>query len=95
VRSIAKVTGAFEPLGANFLLPIADKPVDVVAVIALDISVLTPEKASPAGLREPSSTALRHQVRDSLAVHLVNRAPKEHLDFREPIIRGRSANIGL
>ena len=33
--------------------------------------------------------------RESLAVHLVNKAPKEHLDFREPIIWGRSANISL
>jgi hypothetical protein len=33
--------------------------------------------------------------RDSLAVHLVNKAPKEHLDFREPSIWGKSANIGL
>jgi hypothetical protein len=31
----------------------------------------------------------------SLAVHLVNKTPKEHFDFREPIIWGRSANIGL
>jgi len=33
--------------------------------------------------------------RPSLAVHLVNKPPKEHLDFRELIIWGRSANIGL
>ena len=33
--------------------------------------------------------------RPSLDLHLVNKAPKEHLDFRKLIIGERSANIGL
>jgi hypothetical protein len=50
----------------------------------------------PDGVRkiQMPRTAL-DQVGASLAVRLVNKAPKEHRDFRVPIIWGTSANIDL
>jgi hypothetical protein len=73
----------------------ADKPVDVVAVIALEICVLTPEKAALGRTAQAQIYCSEGSGHASLAVYLVNKAPKEHLDFRERIIWGRSANIGL
>jgi len=57
--------------------------------------VLTPEKAAPGRTVQAEIYCSEGSGRASLAVNLVNKAPKEHLDFREPIIWGRSANIGL
>jgi hypothetical protein len=56
---------------------------------------LTPEKAAPGRTVQAEIYCSEGSGRASLAVNLVNKAPKEHLDFREPIIWGRSANIGL
>jgi hypothetical protein len=56
---------------------------------------LAQEKAAPDRTVEAQIYCSEGSDRPSLAVHLVNKAPKEHLDFRELIIWGRSANIGL
>jgi hypothetical protein len=55
---------------------------------------LAQEKAAPDRTVEAQIYCSEGSDRPSLA-HLVNKAPKEHLDFRELIIWGRSANIGL
>jgi hypothetical protein len=60
-----------------------DKPVDVVAVIALKICVLTPEKAALSRTVQAQIYCSEGSDRASLAVHLVNETPKEHFDFRE------------
>jgi hypothetical protein len=67
----------------------------LLAVIALKICVLTPEKAALSRTVQAQIYCSEGSDRASLAVHLVNKTPKEHFDFREPIIWGRSANIGL
>jgi hypothetical protein len=73
----------------------ADKSVDVLAVIALETCVLMPEKAALGRTVQTKIYCSEGSGQASLAVHLVNKTPKEHFDFREPIIWGRSANIGL
>jgi hypothetical protein len=72
-----------------------DKPVDVVAVIALQICVLTPEKAALGRPYKPKSIALRDQIARHLPSILSTKRQRSILIFAKPIIWGRSANIGL
>jgi len=47
---------------------------------------LTPEEAPPRRTAQADIYCSKESGRASPAVHLVNKAPKEHVDFREPII---------
>jgi len=53
-------------------------------------------KAAPGGKPyKPKSTAVRKQGPHHSPVHLVNKAPQEHLEVCNQVIWGTLANIGL
>src|SRR6267378_8254652 len=66
--------------GPNFLLT-ADKPVDVVVCNRLGDLCLDAGKSIAGRTLRAEFHCSEASSRDPLAVHLVNRAPKEHLDF--------------
>jgi hypothetical protein len=72
-----------------------DKPVDVVAVIALEICVLTPEKAGARRDRASPNLLLFGQVAHHSPSILSTKRQKSIVIFANQAIWGRSANIGL
>src|SRR5713226_1908249 len=64
---------------------------DVAKLRGLGTCVLTPEKQRPAGAVQAQIYCSEGSGRASLPVHLVNKAPKEHLDVHQPSHLG---NVG-
>jgi hypothetical protein len=59
------------------------------------VCVLTPGKTVPGRTMQARFYRSEESGRASLAVHLVNKAPKEHLDVRELSHLGNVGHTGL